>query len=273
MTSTATLLAEDLTCTGASSAFTSTDPIVKLAFDLLNQGQYAQADKLLADSEASADPASAQARAELREEVIPRMRREYSLTEADLLARIKNRVPDATTDDIARWRAANELQSKLIDGQRFYFNREPQNLFIVSADAKQRAGDKSNNAGWKLIDHLKQVVDEAESTGKTEVSPVQHKIDYSITVGTDAPGFKKGALVRIWLPYPQEYRQQQNVKLLSCIARANPFIAPSAVDGPIVANAQRTAYFEQRIDDPSKPIPKRECPSTTPASPTTPKLE
>jgi hypothetical protein len=252
MTATATLLAEDLTCTGASAAFTSNDLTVKQALALLDQGKYSDAEKLVANAAPSSDVNVTEARAELPD-VIQRMRREYSLTEADLLTRIQRRIPNATTDDITKWRDAHQLLSRVIDGQRFYFNREPQNLFIVSADAKQRDIRKTDNTGWKLTDHLQKIVDEAESTGKTEVCPVQHQIDYSITVGTDAPGFKKGALVRMWLPYPQEYRQQQNVKLLSS-SPGKPFIAPSAIDGPTVANAQRTAYFEQRIDDPTKPI-------------------
>jgi transglutaminase-like putative cysteine protease len=48
------------------------------------------------------------------------------------------------------------------------------------------------------------------------------------------------------LPFPQEYRQQKDVKLISA-APAPYTIAPTTAP-------QRTIYFEQRIDDPSKPL-------------------
>jgi hypothetical protein len=79
------------------------------------------------------------------------------------------------------------------------------------------------------------------------VVPIKHRITYSITVPARSltAGDKAGSIVRCWLPFPQEYRQQKNVKLVSSSEGAQ--IAPS--DAP-----QRTVYFEKRIDDPSKPI-------------------
>src|SRR2546426_5587 len=68
---------------------------------------------------------------------------------------------------------------------------------------------------WKLIDHLKSVVAEGESTDKSEVSPLRHRVEYSITIPAKTAGVRTGSLARIWLPYPQEYRQQKDVKLIS----------------------------------------------------------
>src|SRR5207249_4951357 len=76
----------------------------------------------------------------------------------------------------------------------------------------------------------------------------------------NSPGVKQGSLVRMWLPFPQEYRQQKDVKLLSASLNGEkyePQIAPNAIDNghdTVTGGAQRTAYFETRVDDPSKPI-------------------
>jgi hypothetical protein len=247
---TSSVLFADPTDTGASAAFTSKDPVVVQAMKMLDAGNYSRAEKLLATTQPSSDPSVIRAREEVID-LIARMRREYNLDEPGLLAKLKRRIPDATERDITHWREAGELQYRIIDDKLLYFGREPSNLFIFSADAKKRLPEKKDAAGWKLVDHLASIVKEAEATGNTEVCPVQHRVEYTITVPPSS--LKPGATVRIWLPYPQEYRQQKDVKLISSTP-SNPQIAPPAIDGNPVQHAQRTAYFEQRVDDPTKPI-------------------
>jgi len=67
---------------------------------------------------------------------------------------------------------------------------------------------------------------------------------YVVTVDADRPGAKPGSILRVWLPFPQEYRQQKDVKLVSSSDGAQ--VAPASAP-------QRTVYFERKIDDPSKP--------------------
>ncbi len=250
---TSTLLAADLKYTGASLAFTSDDPAVVHALKMLDDGNYSRAEKYIATTQPSDDPTVTKARAELLD-VIGRMRLEYTLDDAGLLAEIQRRIPDATERDITHWREAGDLGYAIIDSKLLYFGREPQNLFIFSADAKKRLPQNTSaDAGWNLVNHLQQIVKDAETSGQTDVTPVKHHVEYAITVPPDAPGMKAGALVRIWLPYPQEYQHQKDVKLISAWPPA-PQLAPSAIEGNPVEHAQRTIYFEQRVADPTKPI-------------------
>ena len=80
--------------TGASLAFTSDDPVINKSMDLVTAGKYKEADALLKEPPAT-DPATKQAREEMGE-VIRRLRREYSLTAEDLLARVRKSIPDAS---------------------------------------------------------------------------------------------------------------------------------------------------------------------------------
>ena len=148
------ILAAELADTGASTlAFTSNDPAIKQALNLLDAGNFSKAQKLISTTQPSADPAVTQARAEMLD-VIERTRREYSLEEPDLLAQIRQRLPDASERDITHWREACDLKYRIIDDKRFYLRREAQNLFIFSADAKKRLTEKeSPSSGWKLADH------------------------------------------------------------------------------------------------------------------------
>ena len=245
--------------TGASLAWTSDDSAVKQAIQLLNAGRFAEAEELLRadDGDAGAEPV--QARTEMLE-IIRRLRHEYRLDERALLDKLRKSVPDASAGDLKRWRDAGELQYRTIDGEIRYFNREPVNLFRFSEDARSRrdrdarAGAATEKPKWWLEQHLKEVVAAAEAGESPEVTPIRHRISYKLTIPANARGAKAGSVARVWLPYPQEYRQQKDVKLISA-SPGDPVIAPNATDGKEIGGAaQRTLFFERTIDDPAKPM-------------------
>ena len=217
----------------------------------MDAGEFTKAIKFL-DSNNSAD---VRAGDELRE-VIERIRLAYT-TDADaMLAKVKKAIPDVTADDVERWRKAGQLQARTIDGQVLYFDREPANLFRFCDEAKSRRKPpaESKKAVWKLEDHLTRVIAAAKDASSPEVVPIKQRITYRLTVPANAPGFKPGALVRVWLPFPQEYRQQQDIKLISTSPKYDILAESSQGDPPTKGAAQRTLYFEQRVQDPPKPL-------------------
>ena len=236
--------------TGASAAFTSTDPLVLDARKLMDQGRFAQAEKLLD----SAGPQSQPAAGELRE-IITRIRIAYRLDAAAMLARLQQSVPGATPDDLERWRRDGQVQFRLIDGRVAYFEREPSNIFRFCGEAKQRRQTAPAEAPqWKLEDHLARVIAEARKSGGSEVVPMRHRVRYVLTIAANAPQMKAGAMVRVWLPFPQEYLRQRDVKLIGS-PPVYKVIAPSASsEPPTDGAAQRTVYFEQAVVDPAKPM-------------------
>jgi len=240
----------------ASLAFTSKDPVVLQAFELVKSGKFEDAEDLLCANANQDTPEALRARGETLE-IIRRTRFEYSLDLDGLLAKVRRSIPDATSREVKRWARESRARYRMIDGRKMFFRREPQNIFIFSEEARKRreqAGNAPAKSKWKLADHLRAVVDEAERTGSVEVQPVHHKVTHTLTIRSNAPGIQAGSIVRAWLPYPQEYRQQRDVKLISA-SPAPKLIAPNAVDGnPVGGGAQRTVYFEQRIAAPSEPI-------------------
>lgn len=235
---------------GASVAFTSDDPAIVHARELMEQGDFTKALQTLDQDK----PADRRATDELRD-VIGRIRVAYTTDADTMLAKIKRSIPDVTAEDVERWGKAGELQARTIDGRVWYFNREPANLFRFCAEAKQRRGTVAASeapGGWRLEDHLARVIAAGHEGGGPEVVPIRQRITYSVTVPTDAPGFKPGALVRVWLPFPQEYRQQRDVKLIRTVPGYELLAGPSKGNPPTVGAAQRTIYFEQRVSDPPK---------------------
>lgn len=241
--------------TAAATAFTSADPVVRQARQLMDTGQFKSAEDLLAAPERNADAAARQARVEMTE-ILRRVRREYSLDAAGLLAKIRKSVPDATAEEMERWAQQSQVRFRIIDGQKFYFRREPQNIFLFCDEAKKRRAQAGNAPGpkWPLVKHLAAVVAEAERTGAAEVLPIKHRFTHTLTIHAPHPALKPGAQVRVWLPYPQKYRQQRDVKLISASPEPR-LIAPNAVEGhPVGGGAQRTIYFEQTVRDPAQPL-------------------
>jgi transglutaminase-like putative cysteine protease len=246
--------------TAASAAFTSRDPVVLNALDLMKSGEFQKAEALLHSAASQGDAEALRARKEALD-IIRRTRFEYSLDEAGLLAKVRKSIPDVTARDVQRWAKASAARYRMIDGKRLYFHREPSNIYLFCDEAKSRrakAGNAPPEPKWKLTDHLKAIADEAEQTGRAEVQPVHHRVSYTLTLRANTPGVKAGSQVRVWLPYPQEYRQQRDLKMISTSPEPK-LIAPNAVEGnPVAGGPQRTVYFEQQVTDPAKPLEFKE---------------
>jgi len=240
----------------ASLAFTSDDPVVRHARELLNAGRFEEAEDLLAQEDQHASAAVLRARGEMIE-IIRRIRREYSLDADGLLDKVRESVPNATAAEVAAWAKESRVRFKIIDGSKLYFRRAPKNLFRFSAAAKQRlaaAGNAPEESNSTLIDHLAAVINEAERTGAVEVQPVRHRLTHTLTIPSGNPSIRTGSVVRVWLPFPQEYRQQRDVRLVSASPEPR-LIAPNGVDGnPASGGAQRTIYFEQTVANPDEPL-------------------
>lgn len=239
---------------------TMNDPVLIAAQKLTVAGKLAEAKRILSDRSDNPDEDVARRRDE-QIEIGRRIRVEYSTTEAQMLEKLKKLIPGVTVADIQRWRDAGELQHRALDGIVFYWDREPSNLFKFCKEARERrdrtpagaakvAADK--NASKALLRRVTDILAEAEKTGKAEVLPVRHRVHYSVTLKPKPGRLKKGSLVRIWMVYPQEYRQQDDIKLIESTPKVTT-ISPNW-DQAKNDEFQRTLYFEQRVEDPSKPV-------------------
>jgi len=220
--------------------------VLELARQSATAGRFSEAEELL--RERIADPAAPVVdQFDVQLEILRRIRLDYSLTGEQLRGKLRESVPDVTAEEIERWRQQGVLQHRMIDGQVQYFKRAAGNLFRACPAAKARRQTSVTPTGTRfdLPAHLAQLVAEAERTGQAQIHPVKHHVRYSLRVKEGHPRLRKGAVARCWLPFPQEYRQQTQVKLLS----AEPASAVVSPNG----HPHGTVYFEQTVDDPSTP--------------------
>jgi hypothetical protein len=226
---------DDTLGTGASVLWTSADPLIASARDLVERGELRKAEAVLA-----------QAKADEALETIARIRYDYALDESQILEKLRRAVRDVSIGDLRAWTQSSQIQFREIDGQTRYFRREPANLFRFCPDAiSRRIQPPTKSGGFKLQEHLSQIV--AESGGESPyVAPVRHRIKFAITVLPKVRGYHAGANIQAWLPYPQEYGQRQTDVQLISTSGSKPQIAANG-------SIHRTLYFQQRIEDPTKP--------------------
>lgn len=213
--------------------------MVVRARELLAAGRWAEAEELVGGSEL-------RGAAEMGE-IIRRMRWEYGLNEAGLLDKVRKGIGDVAAGDLRRWREGGELQYRMIDGRVGYFRREPGNLYRFCEEAKRRRKvEAKSEGGISTEKHLEEVIAAADGSGKREVLPIRHRVRYSVTVHGGNVAMKVGAVVRCWLPLPQEMPRQRDVKVL----RTWPEKSVVSASG----SAHRTVYLEQEVEEVGKPM-------------------
>lgn len=138
--------------------------------------------------------------------------------------------PNLTDAQIKKWEATNDLEWKIIDGEKWYFRNAVWNLFRVDPDAKKRREEVDGPRASKLNDFLasyhSDIVNTLTTSGKQWTKPERIRITYTLTVKPDM--VPKGEMIRVWLPYPRtDLKRLHSVKLLNT-SEANYIIAPDS---------------------------------------------
>lgn len=233
------LLGLGIACTAqAGEAPTVSLPALEARID---RGDFAGAQAEI-DAALAAPGTDAQARQAyaFQQERMRRMRLDFSLDEAQAKAAVRRSIPDLREAEFKAWDDAGLIEHLDIDGQRRWFNRAPNNLFLLSEEASQRrpADKRISRPGpyERLGPHHAEVIAASDRSGHNSVSPRRIRVTQSITVKADA--VPAGETVRAWIPYPRAIPgQQENIRWLG-----------SVPDGAQVApedTLQRTAYLER----------------------------
>jgi transglutaminase-like putative cysteine protease len=183
-----------------------------------------------------------------RKDIMHRIRLDFKKDKASVIEYIKKYYPDVNDEMLEKWEKSKALESKVIDGEKWYFDRAASNLFRLDKEAIARKAEVDKPAEGKesvLKTHLPEVVNTLIKNGKTQATPVKMRVKYELTLQANA--VPDGEVVRCWLPYPREdNRRQSNVKLLS-VNDSNYVISPAQY-------SHRTIYLEKtaRKNEPLK---------------------
>lgn len=214
--------------------------------DLVSSGQFHAAqtriDAVLQDPGLSVDARRA---FEFQRERMSRIRHDFSLSEDQVEAKVREQVPDLSDADFARWNRQDLFEYRYIDGERLYFRRSPSNLFRLSAEARARSKRQAgfadsglpNEVNDRYIEHDQEILRQAQATGRSSVLPQRVRVTQSLTVDADA--VPAGKTISAWIPYPRTIAgQQENIRLVSSQPSKNRVAPESAL--------QRTIYLERK---------------------------
>ncbi|WP_197525119.1 transglutaminase-like domain-containing protein [Botrimarina hoheduenensis] len=217
---------------------------------LVAQGEYSRAEAILRSQIPDPDrPAVDGPSVQL--EILRRIRRDFALTGVEVLDQLRKFLPGVTRGDVRKWTMTGHLMHRTIDGETRYFRKAATNLFLLDSDAKARRDAEMHRTGrreietYPLVGLLREILEDSDGTPGSLACRVRHRVTYSLCIKPECSRVLPGAVVRAWLPYPQEYRQQSDVVLL-CSKPDSVVIAPSAVP-------HRTAYFESVVGEDSTP--------------------
>jgi transglutaminase-like putative cysteine protease len=274
---------------GAAKLWTSDHPSIQLVRTLIDNGEFSQAETLLRDDTIFKTDAERRVRDDSLE-TIRRIRRDFNLTQDDLVSDIRKSIEDFTEKDLLRLVGEGQVTCRVIDGEVHYFRREPGVMYRFSEEIKRRreewdarrkaegqdTGESSkplldeDRSDFTLNDHLAEIASAGRSAADAGeppiISPRRFRVRYTLTVKPasdqiDPALMRKGSQLSVWLPFPQAYRQQSDVTLVSASIDGQPYepkIAPSATDfdgsAPIGGSAQRTTFYQATVAAPTKPV-------------------
>lgn len=184
-----------------------------------------------------------------KEDLMKRIRRDFSKTEADVRQQLKKYYPDLTHEMLSEWEKSGALEMRMIDGEKRYFYNAVPNLFRIDAQAK-KVKEKIDGIHEDDLDifrkkHTAEILEKYKTQNKNLLNPVKMKLSYNVIVNADE--VPAGETIRAWLPFPREDNsRQKNVKLLK-----------TNVDHYIIAPEeyqQRSVYMEKiaRAGQPTK---------------------
>jgi transglutaminase-like putative cysteine protease len=183
-------------------------------------------------------PSFLKSRLEWELERIRRIRWDYSLSEEEAFALLKERVQGLTRDEFDEWVRRRIIDCIRIEGEIRIFRNFLPNLLRERVEIKSRLKAREDNNGIRsmLFEHLDTVILRGRRSEARYFDPVWNRVLTVLRVKPDV--VPDGETVRVWMPFPQRSLLQPVVRLVSTIPE-NYFIAPE--DTP-----QRTIYFEKK---------------------------
>ncbi|HEX2968564.1 MAG TPA: transglutaminase-like domain-containing protein [Bacteroidales bacterium] len=146
-------------------------------------------------------------------EIARRIKIDFSLTPEEALASIGENPGEIKNDQIEKWEQKGWLESRIIDGQKMYFNRAVSNLFLLRDFYEKSASESiEDEEAFSRKTHTAEVIKASSHSGKI-VEPKKIGIIYTITVEKDA--VPENEIIRCWLPWPKStHSRQGNIRLL-----------------------------------------------------------
>jgi transglutaminase-like putative cysteine protease len=218
---------------GASRVWTSDEPYAIDWRTLIDRGEFQRAEQLIlrVTRELNREKdANATQWAREAHDMLTRIRWAYSADRGSMFNKLRETIPDLSTTELDAWVQDGALDVRRIDGVEGFFRREPGRVLRTYPTAMSRKAQAdrakadtdrhSDEAG--ITEHLRSVIAASQASDEVELLPVRTRFEHELRIKSSAN--VSGETVKLWLPYPQVYRQQRDVVT---IEQSNiDFVAP-----------------------------------------------
>jgi len=165
---------------------------------------------------------------------IKAVKREYTLSYAEVNEKLKARIPDLSALDMRKWEDDYSLEYYLIDGEKKYYDNCISDLFRVNREAAKRAKITDDNVD-EVSKYPLETIDSFESG--VELS---RRINISFTFTEEVGGLPDSTVLKAWIPYVRENPYQSNIKIVRSSVEQITF--------PKKDDLTSMLYFEKVID-------------------------
>ncbi len=169
-----------------------------------------------------------------------RMKIEFSVSGEDAKKVLTEYYPALTDSMMESWENSGDLEMRIIDGEKRYFNRAVSNFFRINKQAKEVKAlrDGTQLKGVSLFQQ--RYLPELFETGKAvKGQPFdKREIELVYTIRLKANAVPAGEIVRCWMPYPRTGLQNLFDLELLGHSEAEYVIAPDSCH-------HRTIYMEK----------------------------
>ncbi len=208
---------------------------------LVQAGQFAAAQKRMRQELASNITLKPAQRMALAFEIerLERIKKDFTRTEKDIVAYIRQYLPTVSKPDLAIWEKEKSLEYLTIDGEKRYFKWAGPNLFRINPVLRKIKTEKDREPRpvFDRIADIQKIITTAAHEHQQYVQPIRARISYTVAVKKDA--VPEGTIIRCWLPFPREIPQRQtDIRLIT----SEP---PRYIIAPNDDYLQRTIYLEK----------------------------
>jgi transglutaminase-like putative cysteine protease len=216
----------------------SPDLALRHAAALWDAGDFKGADAVLQAALGAPELAAADRREmERQDDLLRRIKMDYSLSREHLFRGLSNSVRNLTPQEFEGWVRSGRFDGREIDGEMRFVGTSQNNLFFRNPELRERRmGGRNDVPEQKGRLLLSQAIKKAAREQHTPCV-LPHYLLCSLSVIADKSAAPPGELIRAWLPVPRYYPYQNQIKL---IASSPPMQKLAPENSPI-----RSAYFEQ----------------------------
>lgn len=171
-----------------------------------------------------------------------RIELDFRKDEGQIIEQLKPTFPDLSSKQMVDWEKSGELEMKIINGKKRYFNYAVNNLYRLNKEAQQKRnsifGEPENRLNNFCIGEAKEITEhEAENLENKEKN-----WHISFTISLDPGIVPEGETVRCWMPFPKPHPTRlTNIKLLT-VNDDDYFISDSS-------SFHRSLYLEKPAND------------------------